>query len=308
MARLDPQVERVLERLPQIAREQMSADEARRATRERADLLGHRSEAVARVFDRTVPTAAGDVGVRVYAPDEGDLPALVYLHGGGWVLGDLDAPDALCRRLANDVRCVVVSVDYPLAPEHPFPAALEASYALTQWLAQNAKTLGVDAKRIAVGGESAGGNLAAAIALVSRDRGGPRLVFQLLLVPVTNCAFDTASYVENADGYGLTRAEMKWFWRHYLSEPGDDANPYASPLRASDLRGVPPALIVTAEFDPLRDEGEAYAKRLRESGVVVDCRRYDGVVHGFIPMSGEVDIANRAIDDIARGLRAAFAR
>ena len=308
MARLDPQVERVLERLPEIARDRMSPDEARRASRERGALLHPPSAAVARVFERTLRTAAGDVGVRIYAPGGTDLPALVYLHGGGWVLGDLDAPDALCRRLANAARCVVVSVDYPLAPEHPFPVALEASYAVTKWLAENARSLDVDPSRIAVGGESAGGNLAAAMALAARDRGGPRLVFQVLLVPVLNYAFDTPSYAENAEGYRLTRNEMQWFWSHYLRDVADGANPYASLLRANDLSGVPPAVIVIAEFDPLRDEGEAYARRLRDSGVAVECRRYEGVVHGFIPMAGEVDSADRAIDDIGRALRTAFSR
>ncbi|HKW78586.1 MAG TPA: alpha/beta hydrolase [Candidatus Limnocylindria bacterium] len=309
MGRLDPQVAGVLQRLPGIARERMTPEEARRASRDRANLLRGTVEPVAHVRDTIASTPAGEIPLRVYAPEIAagrSVPGLVYFHGGGWVLSDLDGPDALCRTLASRVECVVVSVAYPLAPEHKFPAALEASHAATSWVAQNAAKLGVDADRIAVGGESAGGNLAATVALLARDRGGPRLAFQLLLVPVIDYAFDTRSYLENADGYGLTRAEMMWFWHHYLRAPVDGANPYASPLRAHDLGGVPPALVVTAEFDPLRDEGDAYAERLRRASVPVEHRRYAGVVHGFLAMTAEVDIARQAVDDIARSARNAL--
>jgi acetyl esterase len=307
LAELDPQVARVLARLPKIERDKMTPEDARRASRERAALLRPRTEPVDHVAERSVSTSEGPVRVRVYTSGDARRPALVYLHGGGWVLGDLDGPDALCRTIAVHAGCVVVSVEYPLAPEHKFPAALEASYAVTRWIAEEGDSIGADPERIGVGGESAGGNLAAAIALLARDRGGPRLAFQLLLVPVLDRAFETRSYRENAEGYGLTRAEMMWFWSHYLRAPADADSPYASPLRATDLRGLPPALVVTAEFDPLRDEGAAYAERLREAGVAVELRHYRGVVHGFLPMTAEVEIARRAVDDIVHSVRATLA-
>jgi acetyl esterase len=305
--KLDSQVAAVLARLPQIERDKMTPDEARRASRERAELLRQDREPVARVEEREVPTGDGEVRVRTYAPAGRSGAALIYLHGGGWVLGDLDGPDALCRAIANRASCLVVSVEYPLAPERKFPAALEASYAVTRWVSENASDLEVDMQRLGVGGESAGGNLAAAVALLARDRGGPPLAFQLLLVPVMDHAFDTVSYVENADGYGLTRAEMMWFWRHYLRDDAEGANAYASPLRAPDLHGLPRALVVTAEFDPLRDEGEAYARRLSDAGVPVELRRIEAVVHGFLGMAGEADVARRAVDGIVHAVRDALA-
>jgi len=206
--------------------------------------------------------------------------------------------------LTNAADCAVVSVEYRLAPEHKFPAAVEDGYAATKWVAQNASNLGVDAARIAVGGASAGGNVAAVVALMARDRGTPRLVYQLLLYPVTNFAFDTPSYQQNADGYMLTKDAMMWCWSLYLRGEADGHNPYASPLRAQDLHGLPPALVVTAEYDPLRDEGELYAARLREAGVPAVCKRYDGMIHGGLPM----DMGKQAWQEAAAALRSAFAR
>lgn len=304
MSGLDPQVARVLERIPAISYEGMSPPEARRASRERSR-LSEKVEPVATVFDRFVPTTSGDVPIRVYAPADSPLPALVFLHGGGWVLGDLDGPDALCRALANRGSCIVISVDYPLAPEFRFPAALEASYEVTRWVRDHGRAIGA-LPSVAVGGESAGGNLAAGIALMARDRGGPTLAFQLLLMPVLDHGFDTASYLDHAEGYRLTRKEMMWWWHNYLLDGSDGADPYASPLRATDLQGLPPALVLTAEFDPLRDEGESYAKRLKAAGVTVEQRRYPGVVHGFLSMAGEVDVARQAVNDIGTALRTAF--
>ncbi|MDQ6858889.1 MAG: alpha/beta hydrolase [Chloroflexota bacterium] len=307
MTGVDPQIARVLARMPAAARPEMDVIEARRASRERAQVLRRDVEAVDRVFDRRVRTRAGDVAVRIYAPAGPSLPLLVFLHGGGWVVGDLDGPDALCRTLADRAHCMVVSVDYPLAPEHKFPAALEASYGVVGWVRDAAHEIGADPQRIAVGGESAGANLAAAIAQVSRDRGGPALCLQLLVTPALDHAFDTASYLENAEGYGLTRREMMWWWSQYLARDLDGGDPYASPLRATDLRGLPPALVVTAQFDPLRDEGREYACRLRAAGVPVDHRNYESAVHGFLSMASEVDMARAAVEEIAGAVREGLA-
>lgn len=308
MTGLDPQIARVLARMPAASRADVDVTEARRASRARAQVLPLEIAPVDNVTDRAFRTTAGDTAVRIYAGAGSSLPVLVYLHGGGWVVGDLDGPDALCRTLADRANCMVVSVDYPLAPEHKFPAALEASYGVVGWVRDQARELGADPERIAVGGESAGGNLAAAIAQVSRDRGGPALSFQLLITPALDHAFDTASYLRNAEGYGLTRREMMWWWSQYLARDLDGADPYASPLRATDLRGLPPALIVTAQFDPLRDEGRAYARRLAAAGVAVDHRDYQGAVHGFLSMAGEVDCARDAVAEIADAIHERLAQ
>ncbi len=237
--------------------------------------------------------------MRVYTPEgEGPFPLLVYFHGGGWVLGNLDTHDPLCRALANESGCVVVSVDYRLAPEHRFPAAVEDCYAAAGWVAANAALLKGDPKRVAIGGDSAGGNLAAAVALKAQDQGGPALAYQLLLYPITNYSFDTVSYRENARGYLLSREDMVWYWDHYLGPEGEGLDPYASPLRAEDLRGLPPALVITAEYDPLRDEGEAFAARLAAAGVPVTATRYDGLVHGFLRFARAMGQGRRALEQI----------
>ena len=263
---------------------------------------------MAAVEDRAVPGPAGDVPVRVYRAVEGDgLPLLVWYHGGGWVIGDLDTADVTCRELAARAGCVLVSVDYRLAPEHRFPAAHDDCYAATVWAAEHAAELGADAGKLAVGGDSAGGNLAAVVSLRARDEGGPAIRFQLLVYPVTDRNFETASYRDNADGYLLTRDGMIWFWDHYLGPDGDGAHPHASPLRAASLAGLPPAHVVTAEYDPLRDEGEAYAERLREAGAPVTLTRYAGQIHAFFGMHGILDDAARATDEAAERLKAALA-
>jgi len=264
---------------------------------------------LASVENRTIPGPAGAIPVRLYTPTGGgSLPLLVYFHGGGWVLGGLDTHDTPCRELAHGAGCAVLSVDYRLAPEHRFPAAADDCYAAVVWAAANASAIGIDAARIAVGGDSAGGNLTCVTALQARDKGGPALRFQLPVYPVTNHSFDTPSYRENATGYLLDTDAMAWFWGHYLATERDGEHPYASPLRAADLGGLPPALVITAEFDPLRDEGEAYAKRLREAGVPTELRRYDGMIHGFFGMSAIMDKAKAAIADASAALRRAFER
>jgi acetyl esterase len=307
---LDPGARALIERLDALGNppyETLTPHEARRVYLERVPDLSGVAEPVARVDERVIPGRHGDVAVRVYRPS-GDpvLPATVYFHGGGWVLGTLDTVDTPLRALANRAGCAVVSVDYPLAPEHRFPVTAEEAFAAVSWVAQNASELGVDHTRVAVAGDSAGGNLATVAALLARDRGGPRLACQVLVYPVTDFRFDTASYSEYARGYLLTRDTMRWFWQQYVATEDDGAHPCASPLRAPDLAGLPPALVVTAECDPLRDEGEAYAQRLREAGVAVTLSRYDGMVHGFFRMAGELEAGRRVIEECAAALRAAL--
>ncbi|MBN1322039.1 MAG: alpha/beta hydrolase [Thermoleophilia bacterium] len=269
----------------------MSVEEARRTSTEMF-AMAPPGPPVTRVEDMRIPGPGNDIPIRVYAPEGvgplpgvgplsgvGPLPVLVYFHGGGWVVGDVEAQDADCRTMANGAGCIVVSVDYCLAPENKFPAPAEDAYAATQWVAENAARLGGDGTRIAVGGGSAGGNLAAVVALMARDRGGPPLACQVLTVPVTDRDFDTESYRENGEDYVLTRDEMMWFWDHYLNSDDEAGHPYASPLRAPDLSGLPSAFVQTAEYDPLRDDGRAYADRLKAVGVPVKYRCYEGMIH-----------------------------
>jgi len=274
----------------------------------RALVAGRTGPEVAHIQDRRVPGPAGEIPVRLYQPRSGEvLPLLVFLHGGGFVVCDLDTHDPICRLLANAVGCAVLSVDYRLAPEAKFPAAPEDCYAATCWAAAHARELGADPSRVAVAGDSAGGNLAAVVAQLARERSGPTLSHQLLIYPVTHHAFDTVSYRENGEGYLLTRGMMQWFWNHYLEKPEHGQDPLASPLVAKDVSGLAPATVITAEFDPLRDEGEAYAERLRRAGVPVELQRYDGMFHGFFAMTEMLDPAREAVEFAATRLRAAFA-
>ena len=268
---LDPIAAGLLEQMAEAGMpplNEMSPADARQAAEGFRALAGE-PEDVADVTDSTIPGPGGDIPVRIYTPagaGSEPLPCLIYYHGGGWVLGDIEGLDTACRALANRAGCKVVSVEYRLAPEHKFPAPLDDSYAALEWVAANAASIGVDPDRLAVGGDSAGGNLAAAVTLRARDQGGPGIRSQLLVYPVTNHDFGTPSYAENGDGYLLTRDMMTWFWDHYVTTADDGKDPLASPLQATDLSGLPRALVLTAEFDPLRDEGEAYAARLRDAG------------------------------------------
>ncbi|MHA6618510.1 alpha/beta hydrolase [Pseudonocardia sp. DLS-67] len=285
--------------------DEMSVPQARDAIGAFRDLQGE-PEPVGEVRDILVPGPAGDLPVRVYHPEPGTaLPLLVYFHGGGWVVGNIEVVDKPCRALANASRCVVASAQYRLSPETKFPGPAEDCYAATSRLAELAGELGADPAKVGVGGDSAGGNLAAAVALMARDRGGPRLAYQLLIYPVTAPARGTtfASYRDNADGYMLTRGSMEWFWDHYLRSPEDEKNPYAAPLHAPDLSGLPPAMVVTAEFDPLRDEGRAYAERLQEAGVEVNARTYPGVIHGFFWMAGAIGDGRTLVAEMGAELR-----
>ncbi|HKH05728.1 MAG TPA: alpha/beta hydrolase [Acidimicrobiales bacterium] len=263
---------------------------------------------IASVEDRTIPGPAGPLPVRVYrsAETEDGRGLLVYFHGGGWTIGSVETHDAGCRSLAEGAGVVVVSVDYRLAPEHPFPAAVDDALAAVRWAAANAGELGADGSRLAVAGDSAGGNLAAVVSQRLRD-GGPPIALQLLLYPTVDLMLSHPSIVENADGYYLTADTMRWFRRHYLGDH-DPTDPLASPLRADEhvLRGLPPALVITAEYDPLRDEGEAYAEALRAAGNDVTATRFDGMIHGFLELSAFVPEGKVARDQACQALREAL--
>ena len=268
-------------------------------------------EPVAQVHDMVIPGPAGDIPARGYLPtdDPRDLPTVVYFHGGGWVLGDLDSHDAVCRALCNRIPSSILSVDYRLAPEATYPAAAEDSYAALEWISGMYAQQGGPSDQIAVAGDSAGGNLAAVVSQMARDRGGPQIAAQILIYPVTDFNFETESYRVNGRGeYGLSEAGMRWFWDLYLNDESEGAQPYASPLRADDLSNLPRALTITAEYDSLRDEGEAYAAALSAAGNQSSCTRYDGVIHGFVSAFEAVPEGNAALDQIAAELRAAFGR
>jgi acetyl esterase len=307
---LDPEAAAYLEAtaalgLPTLA--EQGALGAREAALARAPSLAGELEPVARIEDLTLPGPAGPIRVRLYAPAASSpLPVLAYFHGGGWVTGDLDTHDSTCRGIANRASCLVVAVDFRCAPEHRFPAALEDCWAAVEWLGAEAGRLGGDPRRLAVCGDSAGGNLAAAVALRTKQRGGPAIAAQLLVYPVLDFDLDTPSYLAKATGYGLTRDSMRWYWEQYLGEDGDGFAPDASPLRAGDLSGLPPALIITCEHDPLHDEGEAYAGRLAAAGVPVEHVDEPAMIHGYIRMAGVIGRARKSWDDCGRFLREAF--
>ena len=257
-------------------------------------------EPVGAVTEASVPGPGGEIAVRIYRPLSAPAmaPALVYAHGGGFVFCDLDSHDGLCRNIANRTQAVVVSVDYRLAPEHRWPAAAEDIYAAVAWTAGHAEPLGVDPGRMAVGGDSAGGNLAAVAALMARDRGGPMLAAQLLIYPVIAADFDTASHLAFGEGYYNPRAALQWYWDQYVPHAADRRHPHASPLFA-DLQGLPPTVVVLAGHDPLHDEGSAYASALEAAGVGVTRLPYPGGVHGFVTMP-MLDLAQRARADLSR--------
>lgn len=283
---------------------QQGAVVARRNNRERAASLAGTLEEVARIEAGSLPGPGGPLAFRLYAPAaDAPQPVLLYLHGGGWVVGDLDTHDSVCRALARRAECAVVSLDYRLAPENPFPAAVEDGWAGLQWLHHHATEIGIDAGRIAVGGDSSGGNLAAVLALRARDRGGPPLKAQVLIYPVTDCDLDRPSYLAAGSGYGLTRDSMKWYWAQYIADEARRRDPEASPLRAQDHSSLPPALVITCELDPLASEGAAYAESLEKAGVTARHVHEPGMIHGYVRMAGAISRARKTWDDCAGFIR-----
>ena len=282
---------------------------AHKAMEQSFGLLSEAGPEVAAIVDHRVPVDGGEITVRTYRPEgSGPFPAHLYIHGGGFWLGTLDHFDAQCRWNATLAGCVVASVDYRLAPEAKFPTPPEDCYTALRWLVDHAAELDVDAGRVSVGGASAGGDLAAAVALMARDRGGPRLVFQALEIPVTDLTMSQPSIDENGEGYVLTKNAIAQYTGYYLADPADATNPYASPLLADDLSGLPPALVFTAEYDPLRDEGEAYGRRLQDAGVQVLMRRWDGQFHGSQSMAAVIPAeAKEYREQLAAALRDAYA-
>ncbi|MFE0173460.1 alpha/beta hydrolase [Streptomyces sp. NPDC059002] len=286
----------------------MSLAEARAADLAAIQADSGTPEPVAQVIDESIPGPAGPLPVRVYRPaGEGPLPVLVYFFGGGWTLGSIETSDAICRSLANAAGCLTVAVGYRLAPEHKFPAAPQDCLAGVRWAVEHAGRFGGDPARVAVGGDSAGGNLAAVVSLMARDAAAPDILAQLLVYPNTDYLADTPSRRENTDPLLFNDKSVQWYWDNYLASPEDGVSPLVSPLRAADHSGLPQALVITAEYDPLRDEGEQYAERLRESGVRVEATRYPGVAHGFFAMAGSLDAGRRAVEQAAAYLRTAFA-
>jgi acetyl esterase len=292
---LDPQAKALIDMIksapsfseltPAAAREQMGA---MRALRSGAPV------AVANVEDRKIPGPAGSIPVRIYTPaGQGRFPVLVFFHGGGFVIGDLESHDGLCRSLTNGAGCVTVAVDY--------------CYAATRWVAENAAQLNADPNRLAVAGDSAGGNLSAVISVMARDQKGPSIVFQLLIYPATDITCSAPSHKTNTE-YVLTPADIRWFMGHYLRNDSDRRNPLASPTFTTSFKGLPPALIITAEFDPLRDEAEDYGQKLRAAGVPVQVSRYEGMVHGFVSMADMLDKGKQGAAEAAAALKQAFAR
>lgn len=307
---LDPQVENVLSRQATAgtdAIEALSVAEARRIFSESRTNFKEIVKEVSSVTDMVLASPDGKIPIRIYTPEgNGPFPVLVFFHGGGFVLGDLNTAHNICKYLANGAECIVVSVDYRLAPEHKFPAAVKDAYFATQWVEKNAHTFMGDPLRIAVGGESAGGNLAAVVSIMAREKKSPALQFQLLIYPCVQFGMETMSMIDCGEKYNLTVSEMEWFGDHYFSYKSQMTNAFASPLLAENLENLPPALVITAEFDPLRDEGEEYADRLAFSGVPVRKKCYPGMVHSFFNYSGEVDQSQIALNETVMELRKVF--
>jgi acetyl esterase len=310
---LDPQAKAVIELAIKAGRppyHMLSPKEARQLFLETRPFSTPPAPAIGTVRNLAAEGPVGQIPLRLYrpagVPEATRLPVYVYFHGGGWVIGDLESHDVLCRQLTAESGACVIAVDYRLAPEHKFPAAADDAWAATRWIAAHAAELGVDPARLAVGGDSAGGNLAAVVSLMAREAGGPALALQVLLYPVTDVGRESGSYTDFAEGYMLTRESMRWFTAHYLGRKEDAMDWRVSPLRASSLAGLPPALIITAGFDPLHDEGAAYATRLREAGVTVDYVSFGGMIHGFAGMGRVLDSALRVVALIGGSLRQAL--
>ena len=272
--------------------------------------LGGEPEAVNGVRYDFIPGPTADLPVRVYRPLRGaedePSPGLIYFHGSGWVVNNIALVDSVSRAISNRTGCVLVAVNYQKAPEHKFPIPFDDCYSATEWVFENADQLGIDANRIGVIGDSAGGNLAAAVTLKARDVGGPRIAYQVLIYPAVQYGWDTPSSLANAEGYLLERAGMEYFWNHYVRDPSDGQNAYCAPLAAADHSGLPPALVVSAEFDPLCDDGEYYSEKLRAAGVPVKFSLYEGQIHGFLGMAGIMDETQTLLDEIGSEVRSAL--
>jgi acetyl esterase len=305
---LDPQIAAILERLKALrgpAAHEVPVDQARAGHDKETEQFSGVPEAVAETRELEIPSPGGVIPARAFIPEgEGPLPVVAYFHGGGWVLGTVYAFSPVCSALANASGAIVVAVDYRLSPEHPFPAALQDTLCSVRWLREHAPELGGDPERLALAGDSAGGNLAAVAARQLREEIALRL--QVLIYPVTDAAVNTPSYRDFGEGYGLTAASMQRYWRLYL-DGADGLQPDCSPLRAPDLGGVAPAFVLTADRDPLRDEGEAYAAALEQAGVPVTARRFDGTVHGFWRWLAVTDVSHRAVAEVGAALREALA-
>ena len=310
---LDPQMQFVLDLVkkanyPQFC--ELSPAEARQLFDKTAPVLDVKPEPIFGLAERPIPGPAGAIALRIFTPSLPEpgaaLPVLLFLHGGGWVIGSLDSYDAMCRVLAKRAECIVVAVDYRLAPEARFPAAASDCLAAYEWLAANAANLGGDPARLAIVGDSAGGNLAAVTAQAIKRKGGPQPVLQVLIYPVTAGTLDTPSHRAYADGYLLTRRNMQWFYEHYAPAPADRRDPRLAPLLARDLAGLPPALVIVAEYDPLHDEGVAYAGALKAAGNRVILSDYAGMLHGFFSLSGVSDSGRQALAQTVAALRTAF--
>lgn len=294
---LDPQIAALLAAKPQPARHALPVAELRAAL---LTQLPPKSPPVASAEDRTVPSAEGNVPVRIYRPDGKAAGCLVYFHGGGFVMGSLDTHDHVCRELCVGAQSVIVAADYRLAPEHPFPCGLDDCEAVLRWVAGHPGELEVDPAKIMVGGDSAGGNLATVLAIRMRDQDGPNLHGQVLLYPVTDAPLPyKPSYIENAVGYSLTRDDMLRFWRDYAGDGPAADHPELYPLRAQSLAGLPASIVITAGFDPLRDEGRDYARRLMDAGVPTTLKQYDGAIHGFVRLGPQVQLAKDALQQVS---------
>lgn len=306
---LDPQAEMLLKQMESAGApplNTLSPPDARRLTAAMFKVPPGTEEPVHKVENRSIPGPAGQIPVRIYTPaGAGPFPLLVFIHGGGFVICDLESHDAACRSLTNQAKCVTVSIDYRLAPEHKFPAAVDDSYAAALWVSEHAKELNGDPNRMAIGGDSAGGNLSAVVSMLARDAGKPKICFQLLVYPATDAHRKTESHRKFTD-YFLTKEMIDYFIGHYLRGEADKNDPRMSIALAKNFKDLPPAHIITAEFDPLRDEGEAYAETLRSAGVASTVTRYPGMIHGFFTMANVLDRGKKAVAEAAAHLRKAF--
>ncbi|MBB6453732.1 acetyl esterase [Salirhabdus euzebyi] len=298
-----------LAELPKVPMEMIPAQVYREKSKEMMEFPQEAPEEVRQVENRVLNLEGRDIPVRVYTPageEQATYPGLVYYHGGGWVIGDLDSHDPICRLLANRANCVVVSVDYRLAPENKFPAAVEDAYDSLVYVSAHAEEFKIDPNRIAVGGDSAGGNLATVACIIAKEKQTPSVIHQLLLYPATGRKEEYPSLLENGEGYFLTMEMMNWFSKHYFNDESDYQHPHASPIFYPDLSGLPPATILTAQYDPLRDEGKAYADELEAQGVEVTFKNYEDLIHGFANFIGFVPAAKEAMEEVAGYLRDRF--